>query len=375
MYNVVVMRLFFRLFLRRVWAVTLFLMFFVGCRPPLASPLPEESGSHMVVVPDAGAPDTLPPQQLPEAGSPQPLDAGMPDVQPDTGPPMSEPKQPLGCGSARPDMSLIVGADGLAIDRQGTIYWTTGSDAASAVPGAAATTDGFVGRMRPGAPAEPRWMPVPGARRLSGLALDETRARLYVLNAAGTIHWIDMSSPAVQLLVSALGEANDLALGPQGDLYLSSPVDRHIHRVSPAGVKSPVTTSPVDARLAPAGLTFAADGSLLVGLAGVGPIVRLTLAAGIESSRRTHGHYHAWGNGLAFDSRGRLYIATGSVGGAGRLVIMVEDESAAIEVASGPAFASITFGRGALDCKDLYIATPSAALWRLPTDSPGWSAP
>ena len=43
-----------------------------------------------------------------------------------------------------------------------------------------------------------------------------------------------------------------------------------------------------------------------------------------------------------------------------------------VEVARDGRFASMAFGRGALDCNDLYVAVPSGAMRRLATDTPGY---
>jgi hypothetical protein len=51
--------------------------------------------------------------------------------------------------------------------------------------------------------------------------------------------------------------------------------------------------------------------------------------------------------------------------------MVVEDESAAIQVAGGASFGGMAFGRGALDCRDLYVAVPTGPLLRLTTGVPG----
>jgi hypothetical protein len=277
---------------------------------------------------------------------------------------------PAGCGQQRPDVSQIQGADGLAIAPDGTIYYTQGA--------ATAAGEGFVGRMRPGEAAEPRWLPIPLGAQLWGLALDEARQRLYVLAATSkSIHHVDVSQPGaaagpLATLATGLESPNDIAVGPDGHVYYSAQTDRNIYRLSPTGARSMVTTSPTHARLAPSGVAFAPDGTLLVGNAGVGPILRLTLAGGVEQSRRPHGHLHTWANGMVEDSRGRLYVVTYSPTSEGRVLLITEDESTAIQVAAGASFGSLAFGRGALDCRDLYIAAPSGPLLRLTTDAAGW---
>jgi sugar lactone lactonase YvrE len=367
MYNLVL--------LRRVWAVTIFILMFVGCRPDMETPpgLPDEPADpgQAITEPDAGLPPGTPDAGRVDSGEEPQAEAGSPGET--GGDPEVLPRNPSGCGTLRADSSAVVGADGLAIDGDGTIYFTRSATEAGAA--------GHVGRLRSGAEAEPTWLPVPGGIRLAGLALDERRGRLYVLDAeAKTIHYVETaattSPPALKTLLAGIEPAAEITLGPDGEIYYGAETDRHLYRVSPTGTKSPVTTTPIDVRLAPAALTFAADGTLLVGLAGVGPIVRLTLAGGRETGRRNHGRYHAWASGLAFDVRGRLYIATHphTATATARVVLMVEDESTAIEVATGARFGSLAFGRGALDCKSLYAASPAGPMLRLETDTSGLTA-
>ena len=41
----------------------------------------------------------------------------------------------------------------------------------------------------------------------------------------------------------------------------------------------------------------------------------------------------------------------------------------------GPAFRGLAFGRGALDCRDLYVASQSGPLRRITTDAYGLPVP
>jgi sugar lactone lactonase YvrE len=337
--------------------------------PPSSPPAPSRDDGSVTPPPDGGP--VSPDQGLP-------LDTAPPDlVVPDGAPDQEEGTEAdteapsAACGNQRPDVTAIVGADGLAIDPDGTIYYTQGA--------ATATGQGFVGRMRPGAPAEPKWLPIPLGGQLGGLALDEVRQRLYVLATGNkSIRYVDLSGPGatagpLTTLASGLPTPSDIAVGPDGHIYYTAEADRQVYRLSPGGTQSMVTTSPTHARLVPSGLAFTADGTLLVGSAGVAPVLRLTLAAsGLEQSRRPHGFLHTWVDGLTADSRGRVYLVTHSATSEARVLMIVEDESVAIQVAAGAGFGSLTFGRGALDCNDLYIAVPSGGLLRLATDVSGW---
>jgi hypothetical protein len=356
-------------------AVVVFLaLVALGCRAELPPPGPPSVNLEK----DAGPPraDARP---EPDAAAP-PADAAPPDAPPaarDTAPAdmppadlASEAPAAGGCGHERPDVSGIMNVDGLAVDSDGTLYFGQGG-----VP------DGWVGRLRPGGGApERQWLRVPAGDRLWGLAVDSKARRLYVASTGGkAVHVVDLAAatPALATLASGLMAPNDVAVGPEGHVYYSDQTDRHVHRVAPDGTVARVTASPVGVTFHPAGLAFGSDGALYVGTsAGNGPILRLELQDGVEVARRSYGHYLGWGNGLAFDTRGRLYLSTYAPSGVeARVVRIASDESGAIQITAGPRFASMAFGRGALGCQDLYIAAPAGPLQRFAADAPGLPLP
>ena len=104
------------------------------------------------------------------------------------------------------------------------------------------------------------------------------------------------------------------------------------------------------------------------------PIVRIELSAGVERSRAAYGAFSGRTNGLAFDARRRLYVSVSLPEGNGRLVRIDGNEAPPVELMSGDLFSGLAFGRGALDCKDLYVASPAGTLRRLETDTPGTPA-
>jgi hypothetical protein len=57
----------------------------------------------------------------------------------------------------------------------------------------------------------------------------------------------------------------------------------------------------------PGGLAFGADGRLIIGIRKGGPVIRMTLASGVESGRTNFGSFGGWVNGLALDRSGRVY--------------------------------------------------------------------
>ena len=94
--------------------------------------------------------------------------------------------------------------------------------------------------------------------------------------------------------------------------------------------------------------------------------------------RRSYGHYLGWGNGLAFDERGRLYLSTtvsAMAPAESRVVRIASDDSGAIRIVGGRNFGGMAFGRGALNCSDLYIASSTGPLLRFESDVRGLPLP
>jgi sugar lactone lactonase YvrE len=299
------------------------------------------------------------------------------DAGPSTdGPPDASVDSPVGvdggpdglaaCGSAVPDIAAIAGSDGLVVAPDGTIYFTRDDG-----------TDGWVGRMLPGQAPRSDWLRLEGAPIMTGLAHDPGRDRLYVASvseAAILTFQLSGSGLSRSTLIGNIIGINDLALDAAGDIYFTRQSDGHVHRVSPQGQSQQVTSARLgDSGMEqfPAGLAFGPDGSLFVGLKNGGGIIRLTLTAGLEQARSTFGTFRGWANGLAFDSSGRLYAGIWNDTVDARLVRIAADGSNPVDVYSDGRYSSLAFGRGSLDCRDLYIAQPFGPLRRLRTDTPG----
>jgi hypothetical protein len=326
---------------------------------------------------DAGIPKDGADAIAADAGDAQPVDAALPvdmplpvDLPPlpvDLPPPTPDlpPARP-GCGSDRPDISGIMNADGLAIGMDGTIYFTQ-----SAAP------VGWVGRLRPGMPVEPRWVSVPDGAQLWGLAVDGMRQRLYVASASGhIIHQIALgaATAAVAPFTRDVDLPNKLAVGTGGVVYFADS-DTKIYRVQPTGDLYESSARGFGTNAA-AGLAFTKAGELLVGTLSNGPLFKLTLDGGIERNRIMLGAFRGWTEAIAVDENNRIYISTHGATGADSQVIRLEaDGSAPMPLLTGPSFRGLAFGRGALDCRDLYVASQSGPLRRVTTDAYGLTVP
>ncbi|HEY0715028.1 MAG TPA: hypothetical protein VGF45_20270 [Polyangia bacterium] len=276
--------------------------------------------------------------------------------------------RPAGCGSSVLDISGIGPSDGLAMGDDGTLYYTSDDG-----------VDGWIGRLA-GGTLTPKWLRVPNRGRVTtGLALDHARQRLYLAdltNSSILAYDLTAASPSAATVVTDAAGINDLALDATGTIYYSSQSTKHVHRV--VGNKSVVVTNAIVANVneqAPAGLAFASDGQLLVGLRRGGAIVRLRLTGGMEQSRGTYGFFTGWANGLSFDTSGRLYVATYYSTMPGMVLRISANGMEGVQVASGATYASMAFGRGPVDCHDLYVASPTGPMQRIRTDTPGLPLP
>jgi sugar lactone lactonase YvrE len=272
------------------------------------------------------------------------------------------------CGAEKPDISQLTEMDGLAIGKDGTIYFTR-----------VGLPEAWVGRLRPrGGEPEPQWVRIPGSgMRLWGLALHGGGNRLYVASGANqAIYQVDLSvqPPEVGTLIDGLELPNDLAIDREGNVYYSERGDGKVYRVTAEGTRREVTPTPVGNQNSPTALTFGPDGALYAGTFN-GPVVRIELVGGVEQRRAPYGLFDGRANGLIVDMAGRLYVGTFEYTNRAELVRIDDRETAPVQLQMGPHFSSMAFGRGALDCKDLYIAMPVGPMRRLETDTPGGRQP
>jgi sugar lactone lactonase YvrE len=272
---------------------------------------------------------------------------------PDTAPDVSA--VPPGCGTTTANIAGIKNADGVVVDTDGTIYFLTDDP-----------DNSYVGRILPGGKPDIQWLTVFQSPTTWGLALDSPGHRLYVLVVDGggglvVYNNIKSGSPVGSTIVNGITNGNDVAVASNGVVYYTQQSDRMIYSVSPSGgAPKLVTKQPLGVtslKQAPAALAFTPDGKLLVGLEHGGSIYSITLTNGVESARDPLPFWTGWANGMTFDRRGQLYISMYD-DVEPRSVVRLESDGRTTPILNGGRFSSIAFGRGPLDCRDLYVADP-----------------
>jgi len=244
------------------------------------------------------------------------------------------------CGTEVAPTASINGTEGLAIAPDGTIYYSQSQ---------------AVGRRVPGGATEDGWVALAGAGTVWGMALSPAGV-LYVGSPdTGILYAIDTTAaaPAAMTLDGAAGAPNGVTMGPDDAVYYGDFGGGRIYRVTAAGAKTEVTASTIPQVN---GLLFDADGTLLALAYGSGAINRLTLDATMhETGRVMAGSIGGNPDGIARDDMGRYYVTDNS---AGQLLRMDASFGAEETLLSGlPAAANIAFGKGALRCTDVYIAS------------------
>ncbi|HXU80726.1 MAG TPA: hypothetical protein VN914_04975, partial [Polyangia bacterium] len=201
------------------------------------------------------------------------------------------------CGTATPALDALVAVDSLAIDRRGNIYFSN-DDGSHA----------FIGKLTPRGAADKHWLAIPLGLPTRGMAIDDGRGVIYFTagTAAPELQAADLDgTPQARTVARGLVDPNDLVVGFDGNVYVSDQGDGQVYSFSPDGRKrTKVTGSAIGLRsngTGPAGLAFARDGTLVVGYKGTGPLIRLSLGAGIEIGRGSFGPINDWINGLAYD--------------------------------------------------------------------------
>jgi sugar lactone lactonase YvrE len=262
-------------------------------------------------------------------------------------------------GSApAPGLESVADSEGLAIDADGTVYFSQPS---------------AVGRLTPAGKLEKEWAKLPGATKTWGIAIDRPHRSLYIGSpATSTVYKVTLEdAPTVASLVTNAGAPNGLTMGPDGALYYTDYApEGDIWRVTADGARTKVTTSTFPR---PNGLAFGPEGALYVDLYEVGAVMRLTLASAQETARAG---FVAAGldkaDGIAFDSAGNVYI------GWGEGVSRVSPDGKTITKLAQGKTANVEFGAGPIPPNHLYAVTDKKIV-RIVNDLGGapvrWHAP
>lgn len=246
------------------------------------------------------------------------------------------------CGTELLPLASIRGTEGLAIAPDGTTYYSQ---------------SGAVGRRLPGMAVENRWVALPGATTVWGIAL-RSDGMLFVGSptAGGNVFRIDTTAPTpvAELLYAAAGSANGLAIAPDGRIAYGDFNGGRVYLVDDAGTRVQVTASAITQAN---GLLFDDDGTLLVLAYGAGQVWRLSLDASLRETSRVLAGSVAGArlDGIAKDVSGRYYLSDNS---GGRLIRTDSSFGSQEVLLTGvSAAANIAFGKGALDCLDVHVAS------------------
>ena len=271
-------------------------------------------------------------------------------------PPVEVPER---CGKERPKLDAIKTAEGLAIGPDGTIYFTQPFGAAAS---------NFLGRYKPPyTEVETKWVDLGG--KALGITIDPKRATLFAgsRDRKKLLAVTLSTNPVVTELADAEPTINGVTLGEDGAIYYTDQGSGQVYRVTQAGVKSQVTTRPVeDAN----GIAFGPDGRLYVLSYAKAIVTRLLLKGGKESSREIVAEISGGKNadGITFDKQGRLYVTAGAL-------FRISQDGKKVESLGEAYGANADFGSGALSCSDLYTAGNGKGIARFQNDTEGLDVP
>jgi len=280
---------------------------------------------------------------------------------------------PAACGSATSGVSTVSGARGIAVDRDGIIYYTRESGGR-----------GYIGRVLPGAAPESAWFPIgPAGQPVAGSTprvLRSHRQRGYLVVSdpglqGGVAYTVNVAGPSPYLgqTTSAIPGIHGLAIAADGGVFISRG-DGHIDRWMPDSyeyIYGRASTAPIfPAGQRVLGLAFGPDGQLYMGSSN-GGIKRARVVQMAARDFRLmdvvdHGSFTGAANDLAVDVDGRIYVAdhTGTTGA--RLAILPPGGAGAVQRIDAilGRLAGLAFGRGVLQCDDLYITDVGGPAFR-----------
>jgi sugar lactone lactonase YvrE len=193
-------------------------------------------------------------------------------------------------GGAEPYVNDLVNPTGLALDPDGTLFISC-------------RNDGTIRRFTPGGQVENF---ADGMGTATGIAFDQA-GTLFVGDRSGGIFAVDRLGAVRRFAkLPASVAAYHLAIGPEGDLYVTAPTlsnDDPIFRISPSGT----ATRFFEHLARPQGLAFDRDGNLFVVAIHGGERGVFKVSADQRAELAVAGENLV---GLTFDGRGRMIIAS-----------------------------------------------------------------
>jgi hypothetical protein len=294
-------------------------------------------------------------------------DTGGPDVTPAEVLPPDAPVVPGGCGDQIAAALTMGAVAGIVVAPDGTLYFTQG------------TAANFIGRIRPGMPAERNWLASGG--QVFGITFDPKRNAIYAGRRTGgtAVLRIDLNQtpPAVTALAPAQNTIGALTLGEDEAVYYAEETGRTIRRVTYFGQPSLVTARALPGN--PSALAFGPDEDatdqrhylFVVYASASQEATRLTLTNAGETARTVHiANVGAAGaQGAAFDDMGRLYVS------AGGQLRRIAANGARVETMLASSTGPLEFGIGALNCRDIYAGSASTGLRRHTLEARGMLVP
>ncbi|MEZ5315994.1 MAG: hypothetical protein R2752_01190 [Vicinamibacterales bacterium] len=256
---------------------------------------------------------------------------------------------------ARPLITGVHQVDNPLFDREGRLYATESGSRGTTVSEA-------LFRVTPDGRREPLAVDVGNPTSLA----QGPDGAIYVSHRFDGIVYRVTSDDRAEVFASELGVATGLAFGPDGSLYVG---DRSgsILRVPPGG--TPETFASLPASVAAFHLAFGPEGQLFVSaptLASRDQIYRIGPDRLVDPVCRGFGRPQ----GLAFDSRGHLYVAEALAGSAGLYRVDVSQADPTPELVVGAA----SLVGLAFDPSGGVVLASNDTLWRLDVPLEPWRA-
>jgi DNA-binding beta-propeller fold protein YncE len=299
------------------------------------------------------------------AEAPRPSDGATPE----TASPDAE-LTPQSCGSAHAAIASITGARGVAVDDDGTIYFTRVANGIASL-----------GRLLPNGALDAGWFGLPIEGQPGSLRLDRGRRLVYVaLSGTDRVVAYDLVTNTVRYAATNLPAPHGLAVHASGAVFVSCG-DGHVYRIlwDDLTIQRQIVTSAQIGNVAlgerPLGLAFGPGQEQLYVGTSSGELWRYAVGAErLDGGARVQSVGGAIRD-LAVDSAGRVYAAN-FVGSEPRALDQISQQGVSTPLADVVGlFSGLAFGRGVLACDDLYLVDSSGAGQRYQAPARGLEIP